>query len=174
MARFRNPKRHCLRLGRRREREGRPGWSPYKLGWRAQVTSVSWNGDGTQFVTGDSGYPPSFILDASGKPEQPPTLNRNYCEVAWNPRGDQIAAGGEYSVVRVLDGETYLPVWSGVFLPNRQIATFTADGRTIHATPLGQKALAYIVERQPGQREILTYREFHKEFPSLAQADDRD
>ena len=107
-------------------------------------------------------------------PAQPsfPEPTGSVQSVAWSPRGDLVAAGGANSVVRVLDGETYGPVWSGVFLPNQQIATFTADGRPIHITPMGQKALAYIVDRKPGQREVLTYREFHDEFPSLGQADD--
>gem|GEM_PF-3407224 len=79
----------------------------------------------------------------------------------WSWNNALLAAGTDGAMLRVWDAQReFLPMWTGMLLPDNEWATFSASGQLLHASPDAQQHLYVFLETEEGSLQTLPYRDF--------------
>jgi WD40 repeat protein len=130
-----------------------------------EVHSIAWSPDGHWVALGARYATTVRLWDVHTGgigPNFPGGATTSGAVVAWSPDGTRIAVGSRDRTTRIWDFQTQDPLWIGVTVSEDAVATFSGAGELLHADPLAEQQLVYLVETSHSKTDVLTLDQFRE------------
>ncbi|MFV2065672.1 MAG: protein kinase [Pirellulales bacterium] len=130
----------------------------------AKAAYLAWSPDDRWIAYG--GYETIMFLDVrdGGRRQLPNRHAFQQTSLAWSPDSRRLASTSVDSTLRVSNVATGEQLWGTVFLPDKQVATFSASGQLLFKTARADAELVYFVENEDGSVDTLSHDAFHTRF----------